>query len=165
MRIWSILTLFYTTEPVLIIGFSYRIFESNLDDYLDDEMEELKRASEVICKDWERSVSLTATSMVCIRIHPGPCAVHRSRSLRRAIGHTQRSCPDPGRPSSGGLSRLAQSRADETYCTRVLYGRALAVCDDRPACAIGTGVGATIGTGVVQGIARVVVTVRVRTRV
>ena len=38
-----------------------------MDDYLDDEMDELKRAFEVICKDWERSVSLTTSSTVRVR--------------------------------------------------------------------------------------------------
>lgn len=70
MRIQLIPALLHTTEPVLIIEFSYKMFEPNMDDYLDDEMEELKRAFEVICKDWEQSVSLTATSMVCIHIYP-----------------------------------------------------------------------------------------------
>ena len=69
MRIQSIPTLLYT---VLIMGFSYEMFEPNMDDYLDDEMEELKRAFEVICKDWEQSVSLTATSMVGIHTHRRP---------------------------------------------------------------------------------------------
>ncbi|KAG9309254.1 hypothetical protein JVU11DRAFT_10737 [Chiua virens] len=41
---------------------SYKMFEPNMDDYLDDEMEELKRAFELICKDWERSVSITTSS-------------------------------------------------------------------------------------------------------
>jgi len=61
-------TLLYTTEPILITGCSYKMFEPNMDEYLDDEMEELKRAFEVICKDWERSISLTTSSIV--RIHP-----------------------------------------------------------------------------------------------
>ena len=54
--------------------YSYKMFEPNMDDYLDDEMEELKRAFEVICKEWERSISITASSMVCshirISVHP-----------------------------------------------------------------------------------------------
>lgn len=54
--------------------YSYKMFEPNLDDYLDDEIEELKRALEVICKDWARSVPLTDSSMVCISYFPlAPC--------------------------------------------------------------------------------------------
>lgn len=49
------------------------MFEPNMDDYLEDEMDELKRAFEVICKDWEQSVSLTASSMVRVYI-PGRIA-------------------------------------------------------------------------------------------
>jgi hypothetical protein len=65
-----------------------------MDDY---QMEELKRAFEVIYKDWEQSVSLP----ICIHIHPGPCVVHCSRcSLRRVISHA--------RPSSESLFQLRQ---------------------------------------------------------
>jgi hypothetical protein len=52
--------MFILHRRVFLILSSYRMFEPNMDDYLDDEMEELKRAFEIICKDWERSVSLTA---------------------------------------------------------------------------------------------------------
>ena len=87
------------TEPILTPKHSYKMFEPNMDDYLDDEIEELKRAFQVICKDWERSVSLTASSMVRIRIHPQPCNVRfswpSSLCLLRAIGHGQRSCAPP----------------------------------------------------------------------
>ena len=35
---------------------SYQMFETNMDEYLDEEVELVKRALEVICKDWEREV-------------------------------------------------------------------------------------------------------------
>lgn len=59
--------LFPPALHALITGYSYKMFEPNMDDYLDDEMDELKRAFEVICKDWERSVSLTTSSTVRVR--------------------------------------------------------------------------------------------------
>ena len=81
MRIQPIITtLLHMTESVLITEYSYKMFEPNMDDYLDDEMEETKRAFDVICKEWERSVSFTAFSMVRIHIHinPQPCAIRHA---------------------------------------------------------------------------------------
>lgn len=34
------------------------MFEVNMDEYLDEEVESVKLAFDVICKDWEREVSL-----------------------------------------------------------------------------------------------------------
>lgn len=129
-------TLLYITEPVLTTDYSYKMFEPNMTDYLDDEMEELKRAFEVICKDWERSVSRTASSMVRIHIHISPPALCRPIAhdlsfiyifcLLRTTGHARRSCalpiaiPDPGLPNSDTLPQLAKSRADEAQRAGVL---------------------------------------------
>ena len=35
---------------------SYQMFESNMDEYLDEEVESVKQAFEVIGRDWERKV-------------------------------------------------------------------------------------------------------------
>ena len=58
------------------MAYSYKMFEPNMDDYLDDEMDELKRIFDVICKEWERSVSFSISSVVCS--HPHACPIHRS---------------------------------------------------------------------------------------
>jgi recyclin-1 len=37
-------------------GRSYRMFEVNMDEYLDEEVEYLKTICDNICKDWDRQV-------------------------------------------------------------------------------------------------------------
>lgn len=39
---------------------SFKMFEPHMDDYLDDELDEVKRAFEDICKEWERSLARLA---------------------------------------------------------------------------------------------------------
>lgn len=46
------------------------MFELNIDDYLEDEMDELKCPFEFICKDWEQSISVTRPSMVRLSLQP-----------------------------------------------------------------------------------------------
>ena len=35
----------------------YQMFEPNMDEYLDEEVEAVKSAFDVICKDWDQEVS------------------------------------------------------------------------------------------------------------
>ena len=61
-----------------------------MDDYLDDEMDEFKRAFEVSCKDWERSISLMTSSTVRVHwhiypSHPSLMACTRSRSMGHSL--------------------------------------------------------------------------------
>lgn len=47
------------------------MFESNMDEYLDEEIESLKQAFELICKEWARSVraSLPTPDSLCSMPH------------------------------------------------------------------------------------------------
>ena len=38
-------------------SFRYQMFEINMDEYLDDEIESVKLAFEAICKEWDKQVS------------------------------------------------------------------------------------------------------------
>jgi len=40
------------------MAFSYRMFEPNLDEYLDEELDNVKRAFDTICKSWSKNVRL-----------------------------------------------------------------------------------------------------------
>jgi len=40
---------------------SYRMFEVNMDEYLDEEVEYLKLVFDNICKNWERQVPITCS--------------------------------------------------------------------------------------------------------
>lgn len=42
------------------------MFETNLDEYLDEEVETLKQAFEVICKDWDRQVDFPLCTRVAL---------------------------------------------------------------------------------------------------
>ncbi|KAG6380058.1 exocyst complex component Sec10-domain-containing protein [Boletus reticuloceps] len=126
----------------------YKMFEPNMDDYLDDEMDELKRAFEVICKDWERSVSLTASSMVTL---------DRSQSQTQAV-QAQTRFLDSQNPALMKRNVLA-SFTDVLLLPVTIVPRAVGAgvgavgaIGTGVGAAIGTGVGA-VGTGVVQGIA------------
>lgn len=35
----------------------YQMYETNMDEYLDEEVESVKQAFEVICKEWDQQVS------------------------------------------------------------------------------------------------------------
>lgn len=157
---------------------SYKMFEPNMDDYLDDEMEELKRAFEVICKDWERSVSQTASSMVRIHSHLQLCLIHRSRPFSLCSCFVLQVTPD-GRSRSQSQTQASQARTRflDSKNPALMKRNVLASFTDAlllpvtivpravgagvgAVGAIGTGVGAAIGTGVgavgtgvVQGIA------------
>jgi recyclin-1 len=37
-------------------SFSYRMFEQNMDEYLDEEVADVKRAFDRICKTWDQQV-------------------------------------------------------------------------------------------------------------
>ncbi|KAF8452346.1 exocyst complex component Sec10-domain-containing protein [Boletus edulis BED1] len=118
----------------------YKMFEPNMDDYLDDEMDELKRALEMICKDWERSVTLD-----------------RSQSQTQAV-QTQTRFLDSQNPALMKRNVLA-SFTDVLLLPVTIVPRAVGAgvgavgaIGTGVGAAIGTGVGA-VGTGVVQGIA------------
>lgn len=36
---------------------SYRMFEENMDEYLDEEVESLRNALELVCRGWDKKVS------------------------------------------------------------------------------------------------------------
>ena len=161
---------------VLIMCYSYKMFEPNMDDYLDDEMDELKRAFEVICKEWERSVSITASSMVGghIRISVPPQDSRTSafaflfRHARQATlnGSQSQTQATPAQSSFIGSQNPAlmkrnvlASFTDVLLLPVTIVPRAVGAGVEAVG-AIGTGVGAAIGTGVgavgtgvVQGIA------------
>lgn len=40
------------------VNCSYRMFETNMDEYLDEEIESLRLALDAICRDWERKVGI-----------------------------------------------------------------------------------------------------------
>jgi hypothetical protein len=46
---------------------SYRMFEAHMDEYLDEEIEWVKNAFEVICKGWDQEASLFRDS-VCQKV-------------------------------------------------------------------------------------------------
>jgi len=41
---------------------SYRMFEENMDEYLDEEIESLRNALELICRGWDKKVSWFVSS-------------------------------------------------------------------------------------------------------
>ena len=66
---------------------SYRMFEVNMDEYLDEEIECVKAAFDVICRDWDKKVNQQIPSLanLCSR----PCSwqamhkPHQPSSARR----------------------------------------------------------------------------------
>lgn len=42
---------------IVIISFRFKMFEPNMDEYLDEEVEVLKQAFEMTCRTWEKQVS------------------------------------------------------------------------------------------------------------
>ncbi|KAH0831046.1 exocyst complex component Sec10-domain-containing protein [Lanmaoa asiatica] len=119
----------------------YKMFESNMDDYLDDEIEELKRAFEVTCKDWERSVSLTASSMVTLDGH----VLSQSQSQTQT-SQAQTRFLNSQNPALMKRNVLA-SFTDVLLLPVTIVPRAVGAGVGAVG-AIGTGVGAAIGTGV-----------------
>ncbi|KAF8549297.1 hypothetical protein OG21DRAFT_1500508 [Imleria badia] len=124
----------------------YKMFEPNMDDYLDDEMDELKRAFEVICKDWERSVSLTTSSTVTLN----GLQSQTQQAPTRFLGSQ-----NPALMKRNVLASFTDILLLPVNIVPRAVGAGVEVVG-----AIGTGVGAAIGTGVgamgtgvVQGIA------------
>lgn len=46
----------------VLITSSYRMFEPNMDEYLDEEVEFVKQSFEMTCRAWEKTVHLLPTS-------------------------------------------------------------------------------------------------------
>ncbi|GLB38835.1 putative exocyst complex component Sec10 [Lyophyllum shimeji] len=61
----------------------YRMFESNMDEYLDEEVESVKLIFETICKDWDRQLSTYAPSTTTAAPHTphAPATNHQPRFL------------------------------------------------------------------------------------
>ncbi|KAH7929274.1 hypothetical protein BV22DRAFT_1144106 [Leucogyrophana mollusca] len=118
----------------------YRMFEPNMDDYLDEEVESLKHALDAICKDWERSTS-THT--------PNPST---------SSTHTQTRFLTAQNPALVKRTVLA-SFADVLLLPVTIVPRAVGGVGNAVAGAVGGAVGgvgsvaAGVGSAAVQGIA------------
>ncbi|KAF9239898.1 exocyst complex component Sec10-domain-containing protein [Melanogaster broomeanus] len=116
----------------------YKMFETNMDDYLNDELEELKRSFERICEEWERSVmSLTAEGVS----HPFILSF-QTRFL---------TSQNPALVKRTVLASFTDVLLLPVTIVPRAVGAGVGAMGDAVG-AIGTGVGA-VGTGVVQGIA------------
>ncbi|KIK40306.1 hypothetical protein CY34DRAFT_87603 [Suillus luteus UH-Slu-Lm8-n1] len=107
------------------------MFESNMDEYLDEEIESLKQAFELICKEWARSVPLAS--------HGSPTQAQRTRFL---------TAQNPALMKRNVLASFTDVLLlPVTIVPRTVGAGVVAVGG-----AVGGAVGA-VGTGMVQGIA------------
>ncbi|KIK80994.1 hypothetical protein PAXRUDRAFT_833174 [Paxillus rubicundulus Ve08.2h10] len=122
----------------------YKMFEPNMDDYLDNESEELKRSFEEICQEWERSVmhlTLEGTLTGNATSHP-----QYSQGQTRFL-----TSQNPALVKRTVLASFTDVLLLPVTIVPRAVGAGVGVVGDAVG-AIGTGVGA-VGTGVVQGIA------------
>ncbi|KAH7884202.1 exocyst complex component Sec10-domain-containing protein [Phlebopus sp. FC_14] len=111
----------------------YRMFQPNMDDYLYDELEELKRTFEEICKEWESGSTSTTSNT-------------------RAQGQTHfLTSQNPALVKRTVLASFTDVLLLPVTIVPRAVGAGVGVVGDAVG-AIGTGVGA-VGTGVVHGIA------------
>jgi recyclin-1 len=66
--VWVLLPCFFQSIYNLFTpgSLSYRMFETHMDEYLDEEIEWVKHAFDVICKGWDQEASFVRDS-VCVR--------------------------------------------------------------------------------------------------
>ncbi|KIJ07871.1 hypothetical protein PAXINDRAFT_173216 [Paxillus involutus ATCC 200175] len=122
----------------------YKMFEPNMDDYLDDESEELKRSFEKICKEWERSVMHLNSG--------GTLDGNATSQPQYSQGQTRfLASQNPALVKRTVLASFTDVLLLPVTIVPRAVGAGVGVVGDAVG-AIGTGVGA-VGTGVVQGIA------------
>lgn len=110
----------------------FMMFESNMDEYLDEEIESLKQAFELICKEWARSTLALAS-------HGSPTQAQRTRFL---------TAQNPALMKRNVLASFTDVLLlPVTIVPRTVGAGVVAVGG-----AVGGAVGA-VGTGMVQGIA------------
>ncbi|KAG2131018.1 exocyst complex component Sec10-like protein [Suillus clintonianus] len=110
----------------------FMMFEPNMDEYLDEEIESLKQAFEVICKEWDRSTLALAS-------HSSPTQAHQTRFL---------TAQNPALMKRTVLASFTNVLLlPVTIVPRTVGAGVVAVGG-----AVGGAVGA-VGTGMVQGIA------------
>ncbi|KAG6335713.1 hypothetical protein ID866_3371 [Astraeus odoratus] len=115
----------------------FKMFEPHMDDYLDDEVEELKRAFEIICKAWERSLP---------QLTGGEVASNSSTAGPRTPPSTQARFLDSQNPALAKRNVLA-SFTDVLLLPVTIVPRAVGAGVG----ALGNNVGSGLG-GMVQGI-------------
>lgn len=123
----------------------FKMFEPHMDDYLDDELDEVKRAFEDICKEWERSLA---------RLAGGESAIGSNTSGVRSHAQTQQSTQtrflDSQNPALAKRNVLA-SFTDVLLLPVTIVPRAVGAGVGAIGSNVGSGLGA-MGSGVVQGI-------------
>lgn len=92
------------------------MFEINMDEYLDEEVESVKNSLELICKDWDKQVCVSQ-------------ATRRPAILIRVIG--RRACAELNRQHRA-LPRLTQSRSSQEKRPRIIHQRPPSPCHHRP---------------------------------
>jgi hypothetical protein len=92
------------------------MFEVNMDEYLEEEIEYIKNNLNNICANWEKQVSLQLLT-------------DRSWQLTRALVRLVRNSSQGRSPID--LLVIIQPRSNEAQCACGIPGRALATSDDR----------------------------------
>ena len=134
--------------------FSFKMFEPHMDDYLDDELDELKQVFEDICKEWERSLARFANGEVstCHFVNAFALMLFRkSTTGNKTTGASpqegiQARFLDSKNPALAKRNVLA-SFTDVLLLPVTIVPRAVGAGVTN----VGSGLGA-MGTGVVQGI-------------